>query len=40
MATMLSRCTSATIPRSKPIKQDVAKAKKLLAEAGFPNGSS
>ena len=32
------RCTSATIPKLQPIKQDVAKAKKLLADAGFASG--
>jgi len=38
MATMLTPLHFGFDPALKPIKQDVDKAKKLLAEAGFPNG--
>jgi peptide/nickel transport system substrate-binding protein len=38
MATMLTPLHFGYDPTLKPIKQDLAKAKKLLAEAGFPNG--
>ncbi len=38
MATMLTPLHFGYDPSLKPIKQDVARAKKLLAEAGYPNG--
>jgi peptide/nickel transport system substrate-binding protein len=38
VATMLPSMHFGYDPSLKPLKQDVAKAKKLLAEAGFPNG--
>src|SRR5215472_11948476 len=38
VATMLPSMHFGYDPALKPVKQDVAKAKKLLAEAGFPNG--
>jgi len=38
MATMLTPLHFGYDPTLKPIKQDLAKAKKLLAEAGYPNG--
>jgi peptide/nickel transport system substrate-binding protein len=38
VATMLTPMHFGYDPALKPIKQDVAKAKKLLAEAGFPGG--
>src|SRR5438874_379457 len=38
MATMLTPMHFGFDPALKPIKQDVEKAKKLLAEAGYPNG--
>ena len=38
VATMLTSMHFGYDPSLKPIKQDVAKAKKLLAEAGHPNG--
>ena len=38
MATMLTPMHFGFDPALKPIKQDVDKAKKLLADAGFPNG--
>jgi len=38
VATMLTSLHFGFDPALKPIRQDVAKAKKLLAEAGFPNG--
>jgi peptide/nickel transport system substrate-binding protein len=38
MATMLTPMHFGFDPALKPIKQDVEKAKKLLADAGFPNG--
>src|SRR4029077_2172872 len=38
VATMLTSMHFGYDPAPKPIKQDVAKAKKLLSEAGFPNG--
>ena len=38
VATMLTSLHFGFDPALKPIKQDVAKAKKLLAEAGYPNG--
>ena len=38
MATMLTPMHFGFDPALKPIKQDVERAKKLLAEAGFPNG--
>jgi len=38
VATMLPSMHFGYDPSLKPMKQDVAKAKKLLAEAGFPNG--
>jgi peptide/nickel transport system substrate-binding protein len=38
VATMLTDKHFGFDPQVKPIKQDVARAKKLLAEAGFPNG--
>jgi peptide/nickel transport system substrate-binding protein len=38
VATMLPSMHFGYDPSLKPVKQDVAKAKKLLAEAGFPNG--
>ena len=37
-ATMLTPLHFGFDPALKPVKTDVAKAKKLLAEAGFPNG--
>ncbi len=37
-ATMLTPLHFGFDPALKPVKQDVARAKKLLAEAGFPNG--
>ena len=38
VATMLPSMHFGFDPALKPIKQDLAKTKKLLAEAGFPNG--
>ena len=38
VATMLPSMHFGYDPSLKPIKQDLAKAKKLLADAGFPNG--
>ena len=38
VATMLTSKHFGFDPALKPIKQDLAKAKRLLAEAGFPNG--
>jgi len=38
VATMLPSMHFGYDPSLKPIKQDLAKSKKLLAEAGFPNG--
>ncbi|MBI4271997.1 MAG: ABC transporter substrate-binding protein [Candidatus Rokubacteria bacterium] len=38
VATMLTSLHFGFDPALKPIKQDVARAKKLLAEAGYPNG--
>jgi peptide/nickel transport system substrate-binding protein len=38
VATMLTSMHFGFDPKLQPIKQDVAKAKKLLAEAGHPNG--
>jgi peptide/nickel transport system substrate-binding protein len=38
VATMLTSMHFGFDPSLKPIKQDLAKSKKLLAEAGFPNG--
>jgi len=38
VATMLPSMHFGFDPALKPIKQDLAKSKKLLAEAGFPNG--
>src|SRR5881397_3462372 len=38
VATMLTPLHFGFDPSLKPVKQDVAKAKKLLADAGFPNG--
>src|SRR2546427_6233953 len=38
VATMLTPLHFGFDPSLKPLKQDVAKAKKLLADAGFPNG--
>jgi peptide/nickel transport system substrate-binding protein len=38
VATMLPSMHFGYDPQLKPIKQDLAKTKKLLAEAGFPNG--
>jgi peptide/nickel transport system substrate-binding protein len=38
VATMLPSMHFGYDPSLKPVKQDVAKAKKLLADAGFPNG--
>ncbi|MGH8650174.1 MAG: ABC transporter substrate-binding protein, partial [Burkholderiales bacterium] len=38
VATMLTSLHFGFDPALKPIKQDLAKSKKLLAEAGFPNG--
>jgi peptide/nickel transport system substrate-binding protein len=38
MATMLTPMHFGFDPALKPIKQDPARAKKLLAEAGYPNG--
>ena len=38
VATLLPSMHFGYDPSLKPVKQDVAKAKKLLAEAGFPNG--
>src|SRR5437016_781988 len=38
VATMLPSLHFGYDPALKPIKQDLAKSKKLLAEAGFPNG--
>ena len=38
VATMLPSMHFGYDPSLKPVKQDVAKTKKLLAEAGFPNG--
>jgi peptide/nickel transport system substrate-binding protein len=38
VATMLTNMHFGFDPSLKPIKQDVARSKKLLAEAGFPNG--
>jgi peptide/nickel transport system substrate-binding protein len=37
-ATMLTSMHFGFDPNLKPVKQDLAKTKKLLAEAGFPNG--
>jgi peptide/nickel transport system substrate-binding protein len=38
VATMLTEKHFGFDPQVKPIRQDVARTKKLLAEAGFPNG--
>jgi peptide/nickel transport system substrate-binding protein len=38
VATLLTSAHFGFDPGLKPLKQDVARAKKLLAEAGFPNG--
>jgi len=38
VATMLTSLHFGFDPALKPIKQDLAKSKKLLADAGFPNG--
>jgi peptide/nickel transport system substrate-binding protein len=38
VATMLTSMHFGFDPNLKPIKQDLAKTKKLLADAGFPNG--
>ena len=38
VATMLTKLHFGFDPSLKPIKQDLAKTKKLLADAGFPNG--
>jgi len=38
VGTMLTPLHFGFDPSLKPVKQDVAKAKKLLADAGFPNG--
>ncbi len=38
VATMLTRLHFGFDPSLKPIKQDLARTKKLLTEAGFPNG--
>jgi peptide/nickel transport system substrate-binding protein len=38
VATMLTSLHFGFDPSLKPIKQDLARSKKLLAEAGFPNG--
>jgi peptide/nickel transport system substrate-binding protein len=38
VATMLPSMHFGYDPSLKPVKQDLARAKKLLAEAGFPNG--
>jgi peptide/nickel transport system substrate-binding protein len=38
VSTMLTEKHFGFDPQLKPIKQDVARTKKLLAEAGFPNG--
>ena len=38
VSTMLTSMHFGFDPKLKPLKQDVAKAKKLLAEAGFPQG--
>src|SRR5262249_2562228 len=38
VATMLTKDHFGFDPQLKPIKQDVARTKKLLTEAGFPNG--
>ena len=38
VATMLPTCTSATTPRSSRSSRPAPRTKKLLADAGFPNG--